>query len=239
MKLSLWAPVAILAALPAVASAQWSDNFDSYVPGSINGQGGWQGWQGLASAAGNVVTSPALSAPHSQQITVGDDSVRKYTGVTSGAWTYSTNIFIPSGTTGETYFILLNQYADPSGPFNWSIELLFNLTTNVVYDDLASVGLPSPGSASIPLVRDAWVPVRVDFDLTADTFTSYYNNTAVMSGAWKRGSATATATLAAVDLFHNTGTGSVYYDNFNLVPAPASLALLAMGGVIAGRRRRA
>jgi hypothetical protein len=188
------------------------------------------------------VTTQFISAPHSQRIGAGDDSVREYTGVTSGAWTYSTNIFIPQGTTGSTYFILLNEYQDGGAAtaYDWSIELNFNLTTNLVYDDLDAVPNPSPGSASVPIIRGAWVPVRVDFNLTTDTFTSFYNNTQIMTGAWTRGhGAAATAQLKAVDLFHASGTGQVFYDNFNLVPAPGSLALLAMGGVFASRRRRA
>ena len=233
--------MAVVALAPAVACAQWSDNFDSYVAGTINGQGGWKGWDNTPAAAGDVVTTQFQSFPHSQRIGAGDDSVREYTGVTAGAWTYSTNIYIPSGTTGQTYFILLNEYQDlgPATAYDWSIELLFNLGTNVVYDDLDSVGNPSPGSASIPIVRNQWVPLRVDFDITADTFSSYYNNTLIMTGAWRRGhGAASTAQLKAVDLFHASGTGQVFYDNFNLVPAPASLALLAMGGLVAGRRRR-
>ena len=237
----LLAAAAVMGLMPLTAMAQWSDNFDSYLAGSIQGQGGWKGWDNTPAAAGTVVTAQSLSGPHSQAIATNSDSVREYTGVTSGAWTYSTNIYIPQGTTGQTYFILLNKYQDagPGTAYNWSSELLFNLTTNVVYDDLANVGTPSPGSASIPLVRGQWVPVRVDFNLTADTFSSYYNNTLVYSGAWKRGSATAAAELKAVDLYHASGTGTVYYDNFNLVPAPASMSLLALGGLLAARRRRA
>ena len=203
----------------------------------INGQGGWHGWGGVASAAGEVVTAPCPSACHLQRITAGDDPVRNYAGITGGAFTYSTNIYVPAGTVGNPDFILLNSYMDPAGPYNWSVELLFNLTTNVVYDDLASPGTPSPGSASIPIVRYEWVPISVAFDTVADTFSAAVQH-ADHGRRLERGSAQPPP-LAAVDLYHNAGTGSVYYDNFNLVPVWPLAMLLGLAGLVAGRRRRA
>lgn len=246
MKTVAFVSVAVLTAFSTVASAQWSDNFDSYAPGSINGLtaggpsalGTWQGWDNVAAAAGEVVSTPNLSAPRSQRITTGDDSVHRYQGVTSGAWTYSTNIFIPTGNTGDSDFILLNQYNN-AGPYQWSVQLQFDSTSGLVFDNLeTNTNTPSIGSAQLPIIRDTWVPLRVEFNITANTQSSFYNNTLIYTGTWKRGAAGAQNALAAVDLFHESGTGNVFYDNFNLVPAPSSLALLAMGGLVAGRRRR-
>ena len=47
-----------------VASAQWSDNFDSY-PGNanINGLGGWKGWDNSPNQAPRTSTALSLSAP--------------------------------------------------------------------------------------------------------------------------------------------------------------------------------
>ncbi len=233
----LLAAAAVIGAMPLVAMAQWSDNFDSYASNAtLQGVGGWKGWDNTPAAAGATSTAQFLSGPNSQVVQGPTDSVHEYTGVTSGAWTYSTNIYIPSALTGgNTYFILLNKYQDagPATAYNWSVQLNFNLATNTVIDDVTA-----PASAPVTLVRDQWIPLRIELNLTSDTLNSYYNNNLIFSGAWKRGNANAAAALAAVDLYANNA-GSVYYDNFNLVPAPASMSLLALGGLFAARRRRA
>ncbi|MEX2219436.1 MAG: hypothetical protein WD749_11850 [Phycisphaerales bacterium] len=232
---------AAVASAAATASAQWSDNFDTYSIGTINGQGGWKGWDNTPAAAGLVTNNVFNSAPNSQQINGGADSVREYAGYTSGQWSYGGDVFIPSGlTTGHTYFILLNKYLDngTAADYRWSSQLTFNLATGLAYDSLAGGNVnPSPGSLSIPVVRDAWIPFRVDFDLTADTQSIYYNNTLVMATSWKRGNATGANALAAVDLFANN-SGAIFYDNLALIPAPGVSALLALGGLLAARRRR-
>lgn len=238
MKMRSVFAVAVVALAPAMALGQWSDNFDAYTVGTINGQGGWSGWDNTAAAAGQVTNNVFNSAPNSQMIQGGADSVQTYSGYTSGQWSYSADLFIPSSATGSTYFILLNDYNVP-GAKNWSVELDFNLGTNLVYDDLESFGVPSAGSNSVPIVRDAWKQVRVDIDLDANTFSSYYDNALIYSGQWTRGSASGFQHIEAVDLFAN-GADSVFYDNMALtqIPAPGAGAVLAMAGLFGLRRRR-
>jgi MYXO-CTERM domain-containing protein len=222
---------AILAA-PAIASAQWSDNFDSYATGSqLHGQGGWHGWDNDPAAGALTSNAQALSAPNSVAITGASDLVHEYTGTSSGQWSYEARQYIPSGFTGTTYFILLNTYAN-GGPYNWSIETQFNGATGVILDDFRTEN-------PVSIVRDQWVPLRVDFDLTANTVSTFYNNVLLSTGTWTTGTGSA-LNLAAVDLFANN-TGPVYYDNIVLrqVPAPAGLAVLGLGGLVAARRRRA
>lgn len=247
MRPNVCAFVAVLAAIPAIANAQWSDNFDSYAPGSINGLGtgganalgNWTGWANTPAAAGTVSTAQSFSAPNSQAIGGGADSVQRYQGVTSGAWTYSAMQYIPTGATGTTYFILLNAYTVGGAEARWSLQGRFNMTTGLVDDDTTAAA-GSAGTIPRTIVRDAWVPISATFDVTANTLSWSYNNQLVWSGSWTRGTAGAANALAAVDLFNLDGTGNIYYDNMSLtaVPAPASLALLAMGGALAGRRRR-
>src|SRR5512136_64085 len=98
---------ATLLALTAIpAWADWSDNFDSYTLGTINGQGGWHGWGAVPGAAGTVTNEISLSAPNSQKIAAGTDSVHEYTGYTSGTWTMSAMQYIQQPLVGgKTYFI--------------------------------------------------------------------------------------------------------------------------------------
>ena len=232
MKFGVLAAFAGLAMLPAVASAQWSDNFDSSAVGSINGQGGWQGWDNTASFAGTVSTDQFLSAPNSQKINSTSDSVHKFTGVTSGAWSFSIDQFIPTSFTGTTYFILNSVYND-GGPYQWAVQLDFNPTTGagLIQDSIRG------GSNPVSFVRGQWANIRIDFDLTANTISQYYNGSLIKSGTWATAGYPALS-LQGIDLYGGTGT-DVYYDNASLVPAPASLALLGLGGLLAARRRRA
>lgn len=221
----------VAAPLP-VTGATFFDNFDSYAAGSnVHGQGGWRGWDN-APAAGAVVSSAfSSSAANSLNVTGGSDVVQSFTGASSGVWTFSLMQYVPTGSTGTSYLILMNQYTDVVGPYNWSVQTTFNLDTGVVGSDMA------PGTQ--PLIRDQWVPYRAVIDLGADTVSEYYNNALVVTHPWKSGTES-TLTIAAVDLFAN-GAGPVYYDNVSLVPEPSSLMLLASGacGLCALRRRRA
>ena len=213
---------------PAAALAQWSDNFDSYPTGTLlNGVGGWGGWDGSAAAAGTASNAQALSAPNSIAIGASADAVHSY-DATEGAWTYTAHQYIPTAFTGTTYFILLNTYND-GGPYDWSVQLNFNGTTGLISDD------NHPGS-QVSFVRGQWAEIRFEIDLDADTVNGFYNNQLVSSGSWTSSASSATS-IGAVDLFGN-GAGTVYYDNMSLVPSPAAAALLGLGGLFAGRRRR-
>lgn len=217
--------LAVLTLAAAAASANWLDDFDAYAPGSINGQGGWQGWDNSAAAAGVVSGDQALSPTQSQAIFGGADSVHQYSGYTSGQWTYTAWLYIPSASTGLTYFILLNTYND-LGPYNWSVQLPMDLDTNLLNDDMAG------GTENIPLLRDEWVKLQFDIDLDANTVVTWYGATLVSTHAWQDG--TGANAIAAVDLYAN-GAEVVYYDSMSLTPEPAALALLALGVLL--RRR--
>lgn len=218
-------------ALASAAQGQWSDNFDSYSLGSINGQGGWQGWDNVPAAAGTVTNAQFRSSPNSQAIVGVNDSVHTYAGVTSGQWRYTAWQFIPQNYTGLTDFILNSVYNN-NGPYQWAVQLGFNATTGLVTDDNGRTENP------VNFVRGQWAEIRVDFDLTANTIAEYYNGQLLSTGTWNS-TAYPALSFQAVDLFANTGT-VVYYDDMSLtqIPAPAGAAVLGLGGLLAARRRR-
>src|ERR1043165_2562582 len=128
-----------LALSASVASAQWSDGFESYTAGSnLHGQGGWKGFDNDSAHAGTASSLFAHSGTRSAAITTTapgtymDDLTHESSGYTSGAWNYTAWQYIPSntpqGTTRNTYFILMNTYADgASGTTDrWSLQLNFN-----------------------------------------------------------------------------------------------------------------
>jgi len=223
----LVATTALLAAAGSASGQNWSDNFDSYTVGSIQGQGGWEGWTGNAAAAGTVTTAQSSSAPKSLQIVRGNDTVKTFSGVNSGVWTFSMQQYIPSSAAGKSWVILMNQY--PSN-LDWSEQLEVDITGGSVKSDNGFA------SASVPLVKDAWITLRFDIDLTAGSVSSFYNTTLMSTHDWH--DATGINALRALDLYADEdvagGTaqvGSVYYDNFTLVPEPTSASLLLLGGL--------
>jgi len=190
------------------ASADWSDNFDSYALGSgLHGQGGWHGWDGSPGADAYVSDLYARSTPHSASVAAGSDIVHEWTEAVSGPWTMTTWQYVPTDFSGSSYFILLNQYAD-FGPYNWSTQVSFNSSTMTVLSD--------PEGATLPLITGRWVEIRVEIDLDLDTQTFYYDGTVLFSKSWTEGmSGGGSPTIAAIDLFAN-GASPVYYDDCSL-----------------------
>lgn len=218
----------IVAALAcSSAQAQWSENFDSYPAGTVlEGVGGWTGWDGDPTYAGSVSDEQALSGPHSIKIADGVDAVRPLSGYTSGQWTLTAwNYQGRADLTADTYFIVNNEY-NHGGPYQWAIQMQFDVTTGTLIDDQRG------GSA--PIAFDRWAELRFEIDLDANTIDTYYDGSLISSGEYAAG--TAPREIANLDLF-TTGATS-YYDDISLVPAPASAALLALGGGFAMRRRR-
>jgi len=205
-------PIAVAIALslvPAATLAQWSENFDSYPVGPLVPQGGWEGWGGNPAATLYVVNDLFHSAPNSAECRPTTDCVHRFTGVSSGEWSMLVIAMIPAGATGEQYFILLNTY--PASPLNnWSTQILFNMTANVVLD------ADNPNGPTIPIVRDQWVEVRVDINFMTDQQTMYYNGQILNQKSWTGGVAPGGAlNLAAVDIYSNNAS-SIYYDDIVL-----------------------
>ena len=225
------------------AEAQWSENWDSYANGSqAIGQGGWQGWDGVATVGGLVTDNQAFSGPNSVQIfgtalTPGNysDLVHQYTGYTSGQWLFSARQFVPSGATGTSYFILLDHYADNSTTNNWAIQTAFNLTAGTLTEQQGET------SATLPVVRNQWIELQYQINLTANTVSSFYNGTLISTHPWAAGD-NALNQIQAIDLYSDI-SGPVFYDSLSLtqVPEPTLFGLLATFGAtfMVWRRRSA
>jgi hypothetical protein len=205
------------------------DTFDTWGIGSIAGQGGWQGWNGNAAVAGTVTSARAYSGGQSLQLVQGNDTVRPFTGVTSGQWSLSLRQYIPSTSGGSTWTILMNQY--PSNP-NWSAQLLVDISQGLlgVFD-----GAGTQQGATLSVIKDQWVELRFDMNLSANSVSSYYNNTLIGSFPWQIGGINQ---FQALDLYPDEGattgqTGAVYYDDvrLTLIPEPTTGAFLLLGGL--------
>jgi len=215
------------------ALAQWTENFDSYANGTVlNNVGGWFGWDNVPSACGTVTNEQSFSSPHSMKIWNDDDAVHPFTGYTSGQWVFTCYQYIPSGLDKMTYFIINNLY-NHGGPYEWAIETHFDPATGYVFEALRDPN----GTNKKPIVYNRWVEIKTVIDLTANQMQHYYNGQLLASGIWNvRGGPIA---IANVDLYAGAPTAPhqtpVYYDNFSLVPEPASILLLLAAGLL--RRR--
>ncbi|MEZ6235474.1 MAG: GC-type dockerin domain-anchored protein [Phycisphaerales bacterium] len=220
----------VLAAMtPAVACAQWSDNFDSYPVGVINGPGGWEGWDNVAAACGVISTAQARSAPNSISIEGTQDAVQQFTGVNSGQWILTTHLYLPPDWSGIGYFILMNSYTH-GGPYDWTLQLEWATATGFFREIDVSV---RPNNFLVPIVYDAWVEIRAEFDLDNDLLEVYYNNSLVTSGPWRRVATTSLLNFAAIDLWGNSSTIH-YYDDFSLVQVGGGCEPDLTTGAIAG-----
>jgi hypothetical protein len=209
---------------PAVALADWTDNFDSYVTGTgLHGQGGWHGWDGSSGADAIVTDVMALSSPNSVNISGPSDMVHEY-GESTGLWVFTAWQYIPSDFSGQSYFLLLNTYND-FGPYNWSCQVSFNSVGNVVTSD--------PEGATLPMITGQWVEIRVEIDLDVNMQTFYYGGQLLYQKSWTEGMSGGGADyFGAVDLFANAAS-AIYYDDLSLMP-PATPARTTTWGQVKG-----
>jgi hypothetical protein len=213
-------------AVAPLASAQFFENFDSYPLGAMGMVNGWDVWDGTGSP-GVVTDAQSLSPKQSLEINGFDDQVKDLGGHGSGVWHLSANQYMPGNFTGQTFFIVLNDY-NKGGAKDWALQMLFTSTT---VSDLDRGG-------SLPVIKDKWVTVDLFVDLDNDKMELYYGGNLVSSGVFtSQGSGGGLKNLDTLDLFSNNGS-TVYWDDVGLVPAPGAMALLGLGGLLASRRRR-
>jgi hypothetical protein len=231
-------------------AGKYSENFDSYTAGSeIIGQGGWEGWDNDGTKGAMVSDAVAFSGPNSLETAGMTDVVQPF-DIVGGKWTVEAMQYIPGDATGSAWFILMNQYpADIGSKDDWSVQINFNLDTDNMPGRIHGWvrGGDPAFQGGLDVIRDQWVPIRVEVDLDNNTVDQYYNNELLVSTTWY-GTQPAIEALnlyAGFDLDGNgsPGTSPIYYDNINVVPEPATLSLLGLGlvvlmGLRLRRRRR-
>ena len=221
--------VAVVVMAASVNAGVYVEDFDSYAVGSnMNGQGGWEDWSGPTAAGGIVSLVKTVDSDNVIDISGGSDLCYDQMDYTSGGVSFSMNQYIPSTSTGVTYFILLNEHlAAPS----WAMQLSFDLGTGLVQADMDS----SLGTFSI--LTDQWASIEANIDLDNNTVKVYYEGTLIRDGAFSYDAEP--VQLTTLDLFANNAD-VVYYDDFAVaeVPEPATMGLLGMGALALFRRRR-
>ena len=219
----VFAALALALCLGSTAQADWADDFDSYAQGSgLHGQGGWEGWLGDPAWDAYVTDAFSQSAPHSVEITPTSDIVQQF-AETSGEWIMTGSCYIPSGSFGLQYFILLNTYA---GSQAWSLQIMF--------DSDAGMLSVAEGTGTTYIVNDQWVEVRVEIDLDSNLQTIYYDGDLLDLIPWV-GTGGGVQEIGALDLFSNAGS-SIYWDDLSLVGAGTPTEKSTWGSIKASYR---
>ena len=210
----------------AASASLFMDDFEAYAPGSaLHGQGGWKGWDNDSAWGAPASNAVANSGSISAEIAGNADLVHEF-ALAGEIVEFSAMQYIPDGGTGQSFFLLLNQYND-GGPYDWSVQLNFDLGTGIVTSDFG-------GAATANIVYGQWVELKFDIDLDGNTIDEYYNGTLLSTHEWDD---TGNNTLQAIDLFAN-GASPIYYDDITVVPEPATLSLLCLGGLALIRKRK-
>jgi hypothetical protein len=198
-----------LSLFATTASANWSDDFDTYATGSgLIGQGGWEGWGGGTTDA-TISSAFALSPPNSVSILTTSDVIHQFYGYTSGIVIITAWVYIPSTATGEQYFILLDAYDHGGTTNHWALQL--NFEAGMVESQFDNI--------FYPIVTNQWAELKVQIDLDSDDMQVFYNGGMFLNKAWTAGvnnDATGVANIACMDLFSNGGS-TVYWDDITLV----------------------
>jgi hypothetical protein len=141
----------------ALESSGFFDNFNSYTVGSgVVGQNGWQFWS-PGYPDGIVTSFTAASPPNSLEAVYETDIVQVF-NITEGVWEAKVDTFVPTGMTGDGFFIMLNTFSAPyvSGG-SWSLQIRFMGASGLVQSEW--------GYETIPLIYDQWVELRAEIDL--------------------------------------------------------------------------
>ncbi len=202
----------------------WEDNFDSYTLGPLHGQGGWEAWDNNPDTTAYVTDDQSRSPSNSAEIAwfdgVSADIVYQFSGVSSGQWTLTVWQYVPSDMTGNSYYLLLDQY-EHGGTQSWSLQLEVSAQKGTILD------FDDPDT-SLPLITDQWVEIRVEIDFEAYIQTVYYNDDELLSKSW--GTA---KNLGCIDLYADQAeSSSVYYDDFTLEGEVAADPDLSCEGTI-------
>lgn len=233
IKRTLTCGLLALALTPAVACAQWTDDFESYADNELLYHvGGWSG--GLFDdprVAARATNARTHRGDRSILIGPGTDAAHPFAGeYTSGRWTLSAWMFMARDEHfDDTYFIVHNEF-EFGGPFRWTIQMQFDATTGTVLDDFRP-------DTPIAIAYDRWAQIRIDFDLDNDVQTSWYDGQFLSTGTIRTDPSFPLA-IADLNLF---SAGAIsYYDDIRLVPAPGGLLALGLGGLsmFGGRPRR-
>jgi hypothetical protein len=230
----------------ASAAVVLSDNFDAYTNGNLSTQGGWT----ATAAAATPMQVAGAADKYVQFGTSGQDEYKAFSSViphTDGnTLTTSFTLNASAAAAAGDYFIHLS---DPVGTASNFYQRLFIKSSGTGYQ-LGLLGsatsTPGYGSGVLNFNQDYDIDIAWTFVAGAknDTFVITADNTNYLNYTWDVASAAEpTAQISAANFRQGTAanSGTVQVDDLvidGIVPEPTGLGVLAMGAVLAFRRRR-
>ena len=201
-------------------SIVFSDNFDSYTAGSQLAQSNaaWTTWSSAPGTAEDGVISNAqsASAPNSLLVSGSVDQVFPFGNYTSGLYTVSFNMYIPS--TGNGGYFNIQHILKAQ----WALECYFYSTGG----GYLNVG-GSEYNFSCP--ADAWFPITFDVDMDNDQASLTINNVTVHTWpfSYQSGNTNGTNQLAGINFYagspiSNSTSGTYYVDDFVVTEVSAA-----------------
>ncbi len=228
----------------------YSTTFDG--TGRLEGQQGWERASGPALGTAVVQTAVVLSGDQAVRVDRAANSDDRWAVPMTG---YPTKPIVliewdmrvegpEAGPYGPFFGV---EAVDDSGGFGLLGSLGVDATTaDVLYQAQDTGFLTETGTT---VVFGAWNHFQIRLDYQVDEYTVFLNGTPLATtGFVDRGlglddftDANISAIAAAGDPGSQALTGTAYFDNFvvqQVVPEPMTMSLLALGGLLAIRRRR-
>ncbi|MEM9416307.1 MAG: PEP-CTERM sorting domain-containing protein [Planctomycetota bacterium] len=235
----------------AVAERHFSESFD-YAPGStIVGQNGGSGFAAAWSAGGNFnndfVTNGGL--PLAGHAGVGN-ALSSTSQTQASPWRELDNVYGASGTTQWASFLIRQDQPAPSSPNQFGGIVFGNLFvgTGAGFSTwgMNTAGSPTGVESGVPVVQGETVHlvIKLTYQPGNDIVELFVNPAAGVEPTVAQATKTdLNVTFNAIGFGHRDSNWTIdeirYGDTYaDVIPEPNSLALMALGGILARRRRR-
>lgn len=194
------------------------DSFEEYTVGNkvgtesaAAGHDWWTTWSNAPGGAEDAVVSDAQASDGTKSMyaSYGNDQVLLLGNKTSGVYSVSLDVFIPTGK--DAYCNLLHIFNGTGS--EWACEIYMKSASEGTVIKANNI------STSFEVPFDTWFTLHFDVDLDSDTFVFTANGTEVYNGQFsmQAGGGAGTRQLAAMDIFPPTSAAvsSFYVDNVN------------------------
>lgn len=203
-------------------TAQFTENFDDYAPGDVTPQSPHIiMWPGGTSDA-QVSTTFAKSAPNSMWIrdNNADDVIVNCGNKTSGVWSVTFELYVPSGSTGFWNVQNIGDFTN-SADAQWNGQFFI--------DETGSGGIPGAiitdidgGLNSVPYPNDTWFNAThvVDFTGSQITHVVVINGNELYNGQYvdgQTGDPTPATQLGGINFYSIDTSASFYVDDFQVI----------------------
>ncbi|MEZ5083716.1 MAG: choice-of-anchor J domain-containing protein [Bacteroidales bacterium] len=177
-------------------------NPGDYVAGELGGL--WTTWSGQPGTAEDATVSDMYSVSPSNSILVEGttDLLQLFnaTTITSGVYSYSNNIYVPTGTTG---YWNLQKDVTPGITEGWGIQMMYD------DDGMIHIDAGADDAAVVAFSYDTWYFNEVIVDLDNDLCEFYIDGNLITQHQWTLGTFgnVGPNTLGGCNYYANPGTG--------------------------------